>query len=184
MRLAQAFVLAALPLGALACASIAGIGDAELDLCAEYCDTVMRNCRGEFEVYTSREVCERYCAALPPGEPGDETGNSVACRLHHARQIETLGEEVTSCPIAGPGGSGVCGEDCEGFCMVRRAVCDPELDLDDCQRECADLTDTGGYTTRDQEGATVQCRLYHVSAATIAAVPHCAHAAGEPPCDR
>ena len=127
---------------ALACASIAGISKAELDsdLCALYCEKVMANCQGDFEQYSQSRICELYCAALPPGEPGDETGNTVACRLHHAEQIEEIGgEEVTLCPIAGPGGAGVCGENCEGFCTVNQAICDPELDLDDCVTDCEAL---------------------------------------------
>lgn len=171
---------------ALACASIAGISKAELDsdLCALYCEKVMANCQGEFEQYSQSRICELYCATLPPGEPGDETGNTVACRLHHAEQIEEIGgEEVTLCPIAGPGGAGVCGGNCEGFCAANQAVCDPELDLDDCVADCEALVDLGTYDTSIQEGGSVQCRLYHVSAATINTVPHCGHAAGASPCD-
>lgn len=170
---------------ALACASIAGISKAELDsdLCALYCETIMANCQGEFEQYTQSRICDVYCGTLPLGEVGDETGNSVACRLHHAQQIEELGgEEISLCPIAGPGGAGVCGRNCEGFCAANEALCDPERSPEDCIEDCEKLPDLGSYDTSIQDGGSVQCRLYHVSAATISASEHCKHAAGASPC--
>lgn len=170
---------------ALACASIAGISKAELDsdLCGLYCDTILANCQGEFEQYTQARICEIYCGTLPLGEVGDETGNTVACRLHHAQQIEEIGgEEVSLCPIAGPGGAGVCGRNCEGFCAANEALCDPELSQEDCVEDCEKLEELGSYDTSIQAGGSVQCRLYHVSAATINATLHCPHAAGASPC--
>lgn len=157
-------------------------GGGTFDLCPTYCETVMRNCTAPFQVYTSVEVCLRACAVLPQGRPGTETGNSVACRLSHAEHIELIGEAGTQCPIAGPGGDGVCGDNCDGFCTLRQGICDAGLDLRACDTECGALVDLGGYTTSQDSGGSVQCRLYHVSAATFGTAVHCPHAAGAPPC--
>jgi hypothetical protein len=143
---------------------------------------VTRNCSGALAVYTSEEVCLRACAVLPQGTRGDTSGNSVACRLDHARQIDLIGEAATQCPIAGPGGAGICGENCEGFCEIRRGICEADLDLSECNEECSALQDLGGYTVAVTDGPTVQCRLYHVSAATFGTAVHCPHAAGIGPC--
>jgi hypothetical protein len=184
MRLRTIASVFAVSGAALACASIAGISAAELDadVCQSYCRAVLDACTDEFEVYTSLGVCLDYCATLSPGEPGDDSGNTVNCRLTHARNIADIGEELVNCPIAGPGGNGVCGSNCEGFCTAHRAICDPELSEQACLNACGKLEDTGGYVTSQQSGNTVQCRLYHVSAATISVDPHCSHAAGASPC--
>jgi hypothetical protein len=157
-------------------------GGASGDLCGIYCETVMRNCEGATQVYTSPEVCLRACAVLPQGVEGTEAGNTVACRLFHALQIDIIGEAAVQCPIAGPGGDGVCGENCEGFCTLRRGICESTLNLATCRTECAALEDPGGFSVAQDEGASVQCRLYHVSAATFGTGVHCPHAAGAPPC--
>ena len=38
------------------------------------------------------------------------------------------------------------------------------------------------YNTTVQEGNSVQCRLFHVTAATLDPIAHCVHAAGLAPC--
>jgi hypothetical protein len=158
-----------------------------LTLCEQYCQTVEENCTGEFEVYTDTEICLRVCSTMMEGQDGDESGNTVHCRLHNAELAGQI-EENVHCPIAGPGGNGVCGTNCESFCMQMVTICEeriPVLEVDElatvegCQAVCVEAADLGGYDTslELQRGDTVQCRLYHVSAATLSAFTHCEHAA-------
>jgi hypothetical protein len=200
-----ALVMAASFLGA--CASILGIDqaqhDAQLDrasggtsgsgggangsggkagpktLCGEYCDTVMANCTGDTPVYRSRPVCDAVCLALPKGAPGDTSGNTVECRLHFAQLAGTVGETTLNCPAAGPGGDGFCGENCEGFCTIAGVACpsSPVVGAP-CPGVCGKLPDPGGYPSNTETGNSVECRLYHVSAATIDPLTHCKHVAG------
>lgn len=155
--------------------------------CEQYCTAVTSNCTGAFAVYTSYDTCLAVCADLPQGDPGDRNVNSVQCRLHAAL---VAGDEVPHyCPIAGPGGNGECGSNCEGLCSLRAQICAPYADVavDTCLRNCAKLEDLGTYSTdlsqNQYSGPHVQCRLYHVSAAAVVdAQQHCLHVDGAPPC--
>jgi hypothetical protein len=51
-----------------------------------------------------------------------------------------------------------------------------------CLDACAPLADTGSYDDSQQTGYTVQCRLYHVTAATLDPTLHCPHVDGIGPC--
>jgi hypothetical protein len=157
--------------------------DPTATLCARYCGTVMKNCQGPVQVYESLAVCLRVCQALEPGTPEDKTGNTVGCRLFHAKQIELIGEEASECPAAGPGGDGVCGTNCQGYCSLMQNLCPPELGVE-CAATCPAVPDIGGYDSSETSGLTLQCRLYHVSAATLDPAFHCPHAAGAGPCSR
>jgi hypothetical protein len=158
-------------------------GDPTLLLCERYCTAVMQNCTGPVQVYESPAVCLRACRALDPGTPGDRTGNTIACRLFHAKQIELIGDEVTECPAAGPGGDGVCGSNCEGYCTLLQDLCPPALGVE-CRATCPTIPDPGGYDSSKSSGLTLQCRLYHVSAATQVPDLHCPHAVGAGPCSK
>jgi len=153
-------------------------------LCARYCAAVMTNCRNEFRVYESLAVCTGVCEQLPVGERGETTGNSVRCRLFHANQVNLIGEESLECPAAGPGGNGICGSNCESFCHLEQQLC-PDALTEDCDTLCPKLTDLQTFNSSIQTGSTLQCRLYHVTAATQNAALHCPHTAGQgspPPC--
>jgi hypothetical protein len=162
-------------------------GGAAASLCEQYCAAVTANCTETFAVYTSYEACLAVCAALPEGQPGDRNINSVQCRLHAAL---VAGAEVPHyCPIAGPGGNGECGSDCESLCGLRAQICAPYVDSDiaACLGDCAKLEDLGTFSTDlsqgQYRGPHVQCRLYHVSAAASDdAERHCLHADGAAPC--
>jgi hypothetical protein len=156
-------------------------------LCEQYCTAVMSNCTAAFAVYTSYETCLSVCAALPEGMPGDRSGNSVSCRLSAA--LIAKDEVPHYCPVAGPGGNGVCGSNCEGLCELRAKVCnqDGAKDRVACQNDCEQVQDLGNYSTaldvEQYSGPHVQCRLYHVSAAAVAdPEKHCTHANGTAPC--
>jgi hypothetical protein len=166
----------------------AGGEDAQPPLCERYCTAVMKNCTGQFAVYSGADRCMAVCAALPEGTAGDEVGGSVQCRLAAAERAPL--EVPHYCPIAGPGGNGVCGSNCEGFCRIVNEVCTGAnkqfSDDEACAMECAQLADLGTFSTDldldHYEGPHVQCRLYHASAASIQPGDHCGHAGGDPPC--
>lgn len=159
-------------------------------LCDEYCDEVIANC-SEFEQYTDREICLTICSTLPEGEEGAMAGNSVQCRLQSARVAARIEPDV-QCPIAGPGGNRQCGDNCEGYCSQMMVICPREFASNSaCLEACKDVPDAPAgsdgepgpqYTTAIQDGDSIQCRLYHVSAATLAPLIHCEHAAGVRPC--
>jgi hypothetical protein len=156
--------------------------------CEQYCDVVAASCQGVFAVYTSRETCLAVCAALPEGEPDDDRGNSVECRLRAARYARD--EAAHYCPIAGPGGNGHCGSNCEGLCRLRAGICAEFATTDEaaCVADCKALPDLGDYSTDTSRamysGSHVQCRLYHVSAAPVTDTEqHCRHGDGAAPCN-
>ncbi len=178
-------------LGGLACQAIAGIEDRELDvvgsagsaLCDAYCDEVMANCTGEFAVYASRETCLGVCAKLPAGESGDRSGNTVECRRFNAAQAKANGEVDVHCPAAGPGGT-LCGGNCEGYCTLLEGVCPAVFDgltQERCVETCGGLRTLPGFDVEaHHDGDSLNCRLVHVSSATLDAQTHCPHASPAP----
>jgi hypothetical protein len=179
-----------------ACDSVLGIEEATVDpglasvqdVCAAYCDTVIENCTGEHAVYASRDACLLLCAHMPPGEPGATSGHSVECRLHAAELAPV--ETPFYCPGAGPGGNGVCGDNCESLCQLVQQVCTGDNqgfpDESACLDDCAALTDLGTFATDPGanlvRGPHLQCRLYHLIGAALEPDRHCRHALGEAPC--
>ena len=153
-------------------------------LCDRYCDTVAGACTGQYQQYASREACLAVCGKLDAGSPTNPTGNTVECRLARAEFAETTGEAQDYCFSAGPGGAGQCGTDCEGFCAIMAKTCDLMGSYDQCLPQCAEVPDLSGppdnvtYDISIQAGDSLQCRLFHVTAATLDSVGHCAHAAG------
>jgi hypothetical protein len=159
------------------------------ELCDIYCDTVMTNCTGPFAVYNTIEACRAVCGHLPTGQRGDDAHNTIYCRLHAAESAPT--EPSFYCPLSGPGGNGICGENCAALCTLASGACvrgDREWPSEAaCADECAGLPDLGTYTTDPAQemfkGNHVQCRLFHVSAAALEDSDiHCGHVAGAPPC--
>jgi hypothetical protein len=204
----RGLVLVVAVLGLGACNAVLGLESAEVDpsfqpgtggaggsgggdagsVCEAYCSKVMSVCTGANAVYTTLSVCQKVCATLPEGTVGDEFGNTANCRLRNANLAETTGEPEVHCPIAGPGGNGVCGDNCEGYCVTMQAACKSRFDrafsgLQECKQDCDALPDPGGYDVSQKTGNSVQCRLWHVSAATADPDTHCGHALGEAPCN-
>jgi hypothetical protein len=192
-------------LSAVACSKVLGIEDAHLDptftptggstgsgpsiLCKSYCDTVMASCTGVFSVYATLDTCLAICPHLPEGTAGEMSGNSIQCRMSNAMIASS--EPSFYCPAAGPGGNGVCGTNCDSLCTLAAAICTeppkPFTSDDDCHNDCAALPDLGTFSTDSSkemyEGPSVECRLFHVSAASVAdATVHCTHVGGAAPC--
>jgi hypothetical protein len=156
-------------------------------LCERYCSLVMTNCRDAFAQYSAPENCLAACQALPEGTPGDQSGNSIQCRLRNAELAPT--EPPTYCSAAGPSGGGVCGTVCEAYCTMMDVACSTGYFADDaaCELDCTALPDLGSYTVDSAaamfRGEHQQCRLYHVNAALLDADFHCPHAYGGLPCE-
>jgi hypothetical protein len=171
---------------ALACQAVAGIEDRKLDTslapdavspeCSEYCTLVAEACQDKHQVYTTEATCLGVCELLEKGTDLEPVGNTVECRIAQAKL--SLREPAEHCPLAGPGGGGVCGSDCEAYCQLFAAVCEPEFrEQADCVRACDGLTDQTRFDVQaDHEGDTIECRLVHVSSATVEPETHCAHA--------
>ena len=161
--------------------------------CAAYCATIHTSCGfdtdpspGPNVQYSSIESCLGACKAFPVGTTADSSGNTLGCRATHAGLAKT--DPATHCKHAGPGGAGMCGSDCEGFCEIAQMYCTAAnmaqvySSLSDCMAVCAATPDDVNYTTAVQDGAHVACFLYHVqeAASTPKQNPadHCANAMG------
>lgn len=169
--------------GGSATAGEAGAAGAPGSPCEHYCTKTLATCTGELEVYPNEDICLALCATMQVGEPDDENVDTVYCRLNQALAAESTGEPGAHCPFAGLGGSEVCGDNCDALCSAMLEVCPDEwASRTACLSDCAMLEDTGGYDTSQNSGNTVQCRIWHVGAATQALTPHCGHAAGADPC--
>jgi hypothetical protein len=150
---------------------------------------VQESCTGTSAQYASQVACLAVCEQLPAGTAGATSGNSVQCRIGRAQLAATTGEATNYCFSAGPGGGGVCGTDCEGYCTVMTGKCSQFSSVNQCRTACASVPDLSlpprnlRYDVSQQSGDSLQCRLFHVSAASVDPVGHCAHAAGAAPCN-
>jgi hypothetical protein len=175
------FVGLGAPLAASSCQALAGIEERELGPCGEYCDVVMRNCVGDFAAYETREKCLGTCLLFEPGDPIEPQGtNTVECRLREARRAETaISEELPAfCRGAGPEGIGCAPSTCEAYCSLVERACGMQCNSHaTCVDKCRALRDEGSFNAfEDYEGDTIQCRLVHISNATLDAALHCDHA--------
>lgn len=150
--------------------------------CDAYCATIGANCTGEWTQYGMPDFCTASCAAFPTGTPADTAGNTLGCRSYHAGAAAM--DPATHCVHAGPGGAGVCGANCDGFCSIAMHACpDAWPGLPECMTACGTFMDMEPYDASDVGGDTLACRLYHATAAAFLPDPHCMHIkADSPPC--
>jgi hypothetical protein len=150
--------------------------------CKKYCTDVMSACEGKNAVYTTEALCLGVCRNLDPGDPLEPVGNTVACRAHQASIAKAEPDE--NCRSAGPGGDGQCGSDCQAYCGLFAKVCPESNDYPTvaaCEAACAGLTDQRRFDViADHEDDSIECRLVHVSSATVEPTGHCAHAPVRP----
>ena len=159
-------------------------------LCLDYCNIIQTSCTDTSAQYASQQACLAVCEQLPAGLAGATSGNSVQCRIGRAQLAATTGEGANYCFSAGPGGGGVCGTDCEGYCTLMTAKCQTQIGtLSQCRASCSIVPDLSlpptnkHYDATQQAGDSLQCRLFHVTASTLDPVMHCGHAAGQAPCN-
>lgn len=153
--------------------------------CEMYCSAMMAACGGVNAQYTSVESCIGACGGMPPGNPGETSGNSLSCRIYHAGMASI--DPAVHCVHAGPSGAGACGQNCEGFCAIANSICPAEHPtVDQCLGNCQVFPDTEPYNTEDAAGDTLACRIYHLMIAATSpgdAEVHCGHTlAGSPVC--
>jgi hypothetical protein len=150
--------------------------------CQAYCDTIAMNCTAEWTQYGSAEFCMASCMTFAVGTAADTSGNTLGCRTYHAGVAAS--DPSLHCVHAGPGGSGACGANCDGFCSIAMTACpDAWDDLPACTSACAMFPDTEPYDASDVGKNTLACRLYHVTAAAMLPEVHCSHIkADSPPC--
>ena len=152
-------------------------------------------CPDDLSLYLGRGYCLKVCESLEPGvylgRDGEQTadGNTQACRLREVTAASNLtSDKVEHCAQAGPGGNGVCGDDCESYCALMDKFCAPKFEQftdPNCLANCRGLspekrTDSRATlfgAVRHHDGDTLQCRIMHASSASIAPQTHCWHAA-------
>jgi hypothetical protein len=158
------------------------VGAATTETCQQYCDTVQKNCTGEYQMYLNAGDCMRLCALMPGGEElADPNGtNTVACRLRNA--LLATSEKDAYCPSAGPAGGGRCGDRCEGFCGLREKLCTgvvPDAAADSCRALCPAVHDDVPFRPDPRmTGDSLACRINHVinaSQSEADAERHCWH---------
>jgi len=144
-------------------------------------------------MYESETQCRAVCNALPRGLVGDDTQNTVGCRMYHS--YNSLLDPKGHCTHTSPGGDGHCFTDdvdtgnCESYCVLLEKACksDFDADYDDasaCQAECMKLDGApanSGYST-SAKGNNLQCRLLNVSRALSEPAKYCGAARGAAPC--
>jgi hypothetical protein len=132
---------------------------------------------GATQQYASLSDCLNSCKAFPVGTSTDTSGNTLGCRANHAALAKM--DPKTHCPHAGPGGAGVCGANCAGYCQIAQMYCTTANaakvydSLADCMSVCGATADTVPYSTAVQEGPSVACFLYHVEEASSDPPEHC-----------
>lgn len=159
--------------------------------CERYCEAITEACTGDSTQYTDLEACLLTCPDFAEGSADDMEGNTLGCRLNYA--LKAPSEPITYCTWAGPGGDGVCGSNCEGFCSLMAATCTEESTraavdyfptTEECLSACEEVPQRGPYSATNETttgGADIfECRLYHVTAAIYAddSGVHCPHAMG------
>ena len=146
--------------------------------CANYCAAIEANCEEGNQQYSSTSNCMASCALFAQGTADDMGGNTLGCRFNHANLAAE--DPVVHCKHAGPGGNGVCGSNCEGFCAVAVGACKdqavkPYADEGVCKQECANFATTPEYSASVTSGNSLSCRIYHAQFASTLPDTHCAH---------
>ncbi|RLB64149.1 MAG: hypothetical protein DRI90_05285 [Deltaproteobacteria bacterium] len=140
--------------------------------CTTYCqlmDGACKNFQGDFnDQYPGGypDLCPEACAHFAYGSPGDTTGNSLACRIVEACLAQY--DPNTHCTRAGPGGDGVCGDNCESFCALNLTVCEGSNQQWStqalCLADCAlfDFADPYNTSSDNWSGtdSAFACRMY------------------------
>ncbi|HVZ74616.1 MAG TPA: hypothetical protein VHJ20_19675 [Polyangia bacterium] len=152
--------------------------------CAAYCTTIMAACTGSNQQYSGMDDCLNSCKAFPVGTAADTSDDTLGCRATHAGvAAQSAAMALAHCAQAGPGGDGVCGTDCGGYCDIVMTYCTVDNSADiyqtrqDCLDDCATRDPSVKYTAGDPGrtdfGNTVGCVLYHAQMGSSAPEEHC-----------
>ena len=145
--------------------------------CASYCTGIMSRCTGAVQQYESMESCVNVCGHFAAGTLGEMTGNTLGCRVYHTEAALT-DDPMVHCEHAGPGGGTQCGATiCEAFCTVAPTVCPTQWGGNggqSCANKCPGVSSVPPYSI-NSTGDTIECRLYHLTVATVDPGLHCPH---------
>jgi hypothetical protein len=139
------------------------------------------NCTGNNQQFITG-ACAPICATYKAGMSGAMSGDSLGCRETHAGLAAS--NAAVHCPHASLLGGMVCATDnCTSFCETDLAICTGTnaayTSMADCMTKCAAYTYTAGESiTADQSKNTLNCRVYHLQAASLGAgnlTVHCPH---------
>jgi hypothetical protein len=145
--------------------------------CETYCALLDSTCLDEnvSEQYRGHRECLAVCELKAPGGKGDESGDTMGCRLKQARAAATpaADKKATLCASAGPLGGGVCGSVCEGYCAIAVPVCQGApaersgyANWPECMAACSTMTNRPTPYHRGGDmyyGSSVQCRTAHAA---------------------
>lgn len=97
--------------------------------CEDYCGVVMKTCTAEHAVYETDGQCLAACGAFELGSVADDVGkDTIGCRKTHTYNALVTEDAAKHCPHSGPGGAGVCGDDCNGYCKLLEKGCKSEYE--------------------------------------------------------
>lgn len=166
-----------------------GAGIVPPPTCAEYCGEIDTACGTDKPQYIDLPgACEAYCAVLDAGTDADVNGvdvtgqtDTLACRAYHLSAVPMDAE--LHCPHAGPAGGGQCGSKIESFCAAQAALCTDTnrvyANEDACVTDMTDnVTEGGTYDASQVDTNTLNCRIYHLTAAAALPDDHCQHTGG------
>lgn len=147
--------------------------------CNDYCNAITNNCAGTNVMYSSATTCVAACSLFPLGSMGAQTGNTLECRQLHAQLAASA--PATHCAHAGPGGAGVCGADCEGYCTLVMGACTGAnaqyTSMVSCMNSCSSFSTSPPYSAGVSSGNSLACRLYFATIAIQQPAVHCPHVA-------
>ena len=150
-------------------------------LCENYCDLAERNCVGQSTLYSERDECLLVCLGIAAtGKVGDQSGDSLQCRMNHLLTAGTGGPEAAGeCEAGAEGGGGVCGADpnaptCQQYCTVVQEACGDsgaQTSVYSSQAACMAFCQTWAAlpagSPDDTELNTIGCRLHHAELAKL-----------------
>jgi hypothetical protein len=161
-------------------------GAGQAPTCDQYCADVMANCTAAFAQFPDEASCKAFCATWDAGDAAKHEGDTIACHDYHAA-APSKGSPDPHCYHAGPSGGGQCGATtCDDFCAAAVKLCTGNdqvwADEASCKTDCEGFgTSNQGFSTAATTGDTVECRLYHLTAAATEPATHCAHIAKDSP---
>ncbi|MBK9037545.1 MAG: hypothetical protein IPL61_40930 [Myxococcales bacterium] len=116
---------------------------------------------------------------MPLGEPATHAGHTVACRTFQAAAAEL--DAAAHAPSAGPAARRRVRERLRELLRDDRRICgdlSPYATSAECLSACAGFASLSPFDASDIAGDTIECRLYHLTAASVAPGTHCPHPRG------
>jgi hypothetical protein len=146
--------------------------------CASYCAGNLAACSGANSQWGSMQNCLDTCSHWTAGAITDTTGDTLGCRVYHTMAAQTAAQ--VHCVHSGPTGGTQCGANaCADFCPLETAICPsqyPASGANSCATLCPGFMSTGQpYSSANTTGATIECRFYHLTAASTDPTTHCPH---------